>query len=172
MSARKKAEDEARKVLAEMNTRVPVDVESVAEYLGLSIVDEDLESSVSAMLVVKDGRGGVIGVNTNHHPNRKRFSLAHEIGHYLLHRKEATVFVDAAPVFFRDDTSSAGTERQEIEANAFAAELLIPADSLRESVEQQALDPYDDAAVQRLARAFGVSAQALTIKLVRLGLIS
>lgn len=170
MSARK-AEGKARELLTDTGAGVPVDVESVAASLGLSVVDQDLESPVSAMLVVKNGHG-VIGVNANHHPNRRRFSLAHEIGHYLLHREQATVFVDAAPVFFRDDTSSAGTERQEVEANAFAAELLIPTASLRERVEQQALDPYDDAAVHRLARAFGVSAQALTIKLVRLGLIS
>ena len=75
-------------------------------------------------------------------------------------------------MFFRDEISSTGTKEQEVEANAFAAELLIPAASLRERVEQQAVDPYDDATVHRLARTFGVSAQALTIKLVRLGLIS
>lgn len=167
----KKAESKARELLTDMGAGVPVDVESVAAYLGLSVVAQDLEGTVSAMLVVKDGHG-IIGVNANHHPHRRRFSLAHEIGHYLLHREQARVFVDAAPVFFRDDTSSAGTKRQEVEANAFAAELLIPAAALRERVEHQTVDLYDDAAVHRLARAFGVSAQALTIKLVRLGLIS
>jgi Zn-dependent peptidase ImmA (M78 family) len=166
-----KAERRARELLAQIKAGVPVDVNSAAESLDLSVVEQDLESSVSAMLVVKDGHG-VIGVNTNHHPNRRRFSVAHEIGHYLLHRDSASVFVDAAPVFFRAETSAAGTKQQEVEANAFAAELLIPAVSLREQVEQQALDPYDDASVHRLARTFGVSAQALTIKLVKLGLIS
>lgn len=166
-----KAEQKAREVLAEIEAEVPVDVKSVAESLDLSIVEQDLEGSVSAMLVVKDGHG-VIGVNANHHPNRRRFSVAHEIGHYLLHRDSASVFVDAAPVFFRDNTSSAGTKQQEIEANAFAAELLIPGTILREQVKHQAVDLYDDAAVHRLAREFGVSAQALTIKLVRLRLIS
>jgi Zn-dependent peptidase ImmA (M78 family) len=124
-----------------------------------------------AMLVVKDGHG-VIGVIANHHPNRRRFSVAHEIGHYLLHRDSASVFVDAAPVFFRDGTSSAGTEQQEVEANAFAAELLMPAATLRDRLEQQAIGTYEDAAVLRLARALGGSTQALTIKLVSLGLIS
>ena len=165
------AEQKAQELLVEMKAQVPIDVSATAEFVGLSIVEEDLEDSVSGMLVVKDGHG-VIGVNEHHHPNRRRFSVAHEIGHYLLHRKGASVFVDSTPVFFRDETSAAGTKQQEIEANAFAAELLIPAASLRERVEQQALDPYDDAAVHRLARTFGVSAQALTIKLVRLDLIS
>jgi Zn-dependent peptidase ImmA (M78 family) len=168
---RSEVERKARDLIARTGLVIPFDVEAAAESLNLSVVQQDFESSVSAMLVVKDGHG-VIGVNTNHHPNRRRFSVAHEIGHYLLHRDSASVFVDAAPVFFRDDTSSAGTAQQEVEANAFAAELLMPAATLRERLEQQSVDPYDDAAVHRLARAFGVSTQALTIKLVRLGLIS
>ena len=165
------AERVARKLLIESGVHVPVDVEVVAGFLGLSVVDEDLEDSVSGMLVVKDGHG-VIGVNGHHHVNRRRFTTAHEIGHYRLHRKCASVFVDAAPVFYRDDASSAGTKQQEIEANAFAAELLMPEDHLRERVDGMELDLYDDATVFKLARSFGVSAQALTIKLVRLGLIS
>lgn len=165
------AEREARKLLAETEARVPVDLNAVADFLGLSILEEDLEDSVSGMLVVNDGHG-MIGVNGHHHVNRRRFTTAHEIGHFLLHRAGANVFVDAKPVFFRDDISSSGTERQEVEANAFAAELLMPTKHLREQVEDEATDLYDDTAVQKLARSFGVSAQALTIKLVRLGLIS
>jgi Zn-dependent peptidase ImmA (M78 family) len=164
------AERKARELLAEVGAQVPIDMDTVANFLGLSVTEEDLEDSVSGMLVVKDGRG-TIAVNENHHPNRRRFSAAHEMGHYLLHRDSASVFVDAAPVFFRDETSSAGTKKKEIEANAFAAELLMPTASLRERVTEQAVDPYNDAAVHRLARTFGVSAQALTIKLIRLDLI-
>ena len=48
----------------------------------------------------------------------------------------------------------------------------MPAKRLRERIEGMALDLYDDTAVHKLARSFGVSAQAMTIKLVRLGLIS
>ncbi len=165
------AERKARELLAEVGARVPVDVNAVAEYLGLSVVEEDLEGSVSGMLVLKDGRG-VIGVNENHHPNRRRFTVAHEIAHYLLHRGSASVFVDARPVFFRDDDSAACTKQQEIEANAFAAELLVPAVALRERVNHEAVDPYDDAAAHRLAKTFGISTQTLTIKLVRLGLVT
>ena len=165
------AEREARKLLAESGTDVPVDVNAVAGFLGLSVVEEALEDSVSGMLIVKDGHG-VIGVNGHHHANRRRFTAAHEIGHYLLHRNGASVFVDAAPVFFRDDVSSEGTDGQEREANAFAAELLMPARRVRERIEGMALDLYDDTTVQKLAKSFGVSTQALTIKLVRLKMIS
>lgn len=48
----------------------------------------------------------------------------------------------------------------------------MPKERLRERVDGMALDLYDDATVQKLARSFGVSTQALTIKLVRLNMIS
>ncbi len=63
---------------------------------------------------------------------RQRFTIAHELGHFFLHRASSTVFVDAAPIFFRDESSSNGSQREEIEANAFAAELLMPEDAIRQ----------------------------------------
>jgi Zn-dependent peptidase ImmA (M78 family) len=85
---------------------------------------------------IKDGTG-VIGVNNNHHRNRQRFTIAHEIAHYRLHHV-GKVFNDATPVFFRDTTSAAGQSPQEIVANAFAAELLMPENKLRELLREQA----------------------------------
>jgi Zn-dependent peptidase ImmA (M78 family) len=133
------------------------------------VVQQDVEDSVSGMPVIKDDRS-VIGVNQNHHPNRRRFTIGHELGHYVLHRKNAKVFVDASPVFFRDTTSSDGMQLQEIDANAFAAELLMPEDVVREYVGDQLVDVYDDATIRRLAARFEVSVQAVTIRLIRLGL--
>src|SRR4051812_22563300 len=115
----------AKDTLDRVGSKVPVDVEAAAKACGVRVVHQDLEDSVSGMLVIKDGHG-VIGVNQNHHPNRRRFTIGHELGHYILHRRKAKVFVDASPVFFRDETSADGTETQEVDANAFAAELLMP----------------------------------------------
>ncbi len=137
----------------------------------MSVSEEELEDSVSGFLVIRDGRG-IIGVNRRHHPNRKRFTVAHELGHYLLHGDDASVFIDSSPVFFRDDTSSEGTRVQEIEANTFAAELLMPAEILRERVGHHLIDIHDETSVRRLAAEFGVSAQALAIRLTRLDLIT
>jgi Zn-dependent peptidase ImmA (M78 family) len=123
------------------------------------------------MLVVK-GEHAIIGVNEAHHLNRQRFTLAHELGHFLLHHSASSVFIDASPVFFRDETSSDGSKLQEIEANTFAAELLMPEELLRKFINNQPLDAFDERAVRRLAAQFGVSAQALTIRLTRLGLIN
>jgi Zn-dependent peptidase ImmA (M78 family) len=167
--AQSKAVSRAREILRRLGLDVPVDAEAVAEAHEVSVVPQDLEDSVSGILVIKDGHG-IIGVNQNHHPNRRRFTIGHELGHYLLHGKNATVFVDASPVFFRDTTSSDGMQTQEIAANAFAAELLMPEDAVREYVGERLVDVYDDATIRRLAARFGVSVQAITIRLIRLGL--
>ena len=80
------------------------------------------------MIYIKDGVP-IIGVNSLHHPNRQRYTIAHELGHLELHRQLITseVHVDKGfPVLMRDPKSATGTELHEIEANQFAAELLMP----------------------------------------------
>lgn len=166
-----KAEQLARKLRAEEGDALLADVVVLAERHGVAVREGQMEESVSGMLVVKE-RGAVIGVNAKHHPNRQRFTVAHELGHYFLHREEGRVFVDAAPVFFRDGASAEGDDWQEVEANAFAAELLMPKDMLVAEVRDAPVDAFDDLALRRLAARFGVSVQALTIRLTRLGLIS
>lgn len=166
-----KAEDEAKRILANAEYTLPIDVHAIARSHGITILTVSLEDPVSGLLVVKNGNA-TIGVNENHHLNRQRFSLAHELGHYLLHRDKSSVFLDEAPIFFRDEKSSDGSEREEIEANAFAAALLMPEALLREIVRNKPLDAQDDVAVRRLATQFGVSTQALTIRLTRLGFLT
>jgi Zn-dependent peptidase ImmA (M78 family) len=165
-----RAVQEARKLLAAANYPFPINVEDVARSLGISVRQEALEEHVSGVLVIKEA-GAVIGVNSAHHPHRQRFTIAHEIGHYQLHRKQAQLFVDAAPVFFRDGRSAQGVDEQEMEANAFAAELLMPEPEVRDRYQRQPVDIFDDAAVRRLANHFGVSPQALAIRLTRLELV-
>lgn len=106
-------------------------------------------------------------------PTRQRFSIAHEVGHFLLHRKAMTVFIDTQftrPYLaaFRDSTSATGEDKREREANAFAAALLMPESLVREAVAQLAVDVEDDAAVVELAKRFDVSRQAMTFRLVNL----
>ena len=161
----------ARQLLERFGEHLPIDVEAIVKALGIAIRAQELEDSVSGILVRKDGRT-TIGVNENHHPNRQRFTLAHELGHFLLHSNISSVFIDASIIFFRDGASSDGSKAQEIEANAFAAELLMPEKQLREIINNQPLDAFDEGAVRRLAAQFGVSAQALTIRLTKLGLIN
>ncbi|MBF6612273.1 MAG: ImmA/IrrE family metallo-endopeptidase [Chloroflexi bacterium] len=167
------AKQTARRISKEYGDQLPVDVVAIARAHNIDVREVPLDESVSGVLIVKDGRA-IIGVNVAHHPNRKRFSIAHELGHYFLHGRDApsNVFVDAAPVFFRDEHSSDGTEYQEIQANAFAAELLMPETLVKAELRKKRVDAFDEAALHDLAEGFGVSAQALSIRLTKLGLIT
>lgn len=149
----------------------PIDVDAIARYLGIKVVSQPLEDTVSGVLVIKDHHAA-IGVNQLHHDHRKRFSIAHEIGHFVLHRENSHIFVDGALTFHRDQNSSEGIDTQEIQANTFAAELLMPAHMLRTHLAQMDTSSYDQALVGKLASIFNVSEQAMTIRLYNLGLLS
>lgn len=164
----RRARQAARQVLERTECHIPVDIRAVTTAYGLVIRDQALEDEVSGMLVVR-GERALIGVNADHHEHRRRFTIAHELGHFLLHRDQNSVFIDA---FYRDTTSSEGTKKLEIEANAFASELLMPEATVRERVGAQVFGPLNDGAIGHLAEEFNVSVQALTIRLTHLGLLS
>lgn len=117
----------------------------------------------------------IIGVNSLQHPNRQRFTIAHEIAHLELHREliSGQVHVDKGfHVQFaglnRDATSALGTEEIEIQANAFAAELLMPTAFLHQALQSKPFDIDDDAPLEELARKFKVSRQAFEFRLMNL----
>lgn len=148
----------------------PVDVQRIAEGEGLKVTFERFEDNVSGVLI-QQGSNLVVGVNAGHHPNRQRFTIAHELAHYKLHAKNPTVFVDDVMFHFRGQ-SLIDQPPQELEANLFAAALLMPEDFLRYDLEAGSLDALDENAVKKLAHRYGVSPQALTIRLMQLGLLA
>ena len=145
----------------------PVDVETLAAGQGVRLEYKALEENVSGCLVHSQDGVLMMAVNRAHHPNRQRFTIAHELGHLLLHASEPSLFVDDMMVHFRVKDR---IDPKEVEANAFAAALLMPASFLRADLETP-LDPFDEDGVLQLARRYGVSQQALTIRLVGLGLV-
>lgn len=148
--------------------RPPVPVEQIAKNLGLNVRFAPLDADISGA-ILRSNQGIVIGVNSAHHPNRQRFSIAHEVGHYLLH-EGIRVHIDRDfRVNLRSSESSEGLDRDEIQANRFAAELLMPTAFLEKDVIR--LEEIDDAAIQRLAKRYKVSSQAMEIRLANLGLI-
>lgn len=150
--------------------QAPIAVEKVVRHLGLVAQPQSL-AEVSGVLVVEDGRG-VIGYNAAHSSVRQRFTLAHEIGHYVLHARGTgqKLFVDKS-VFKRDEGSSKGEHKEEIEANQFAAALLMPAALVRSEVARLGLDLEDEDAVGTLAKRFNVSTTAMHFRLENVGLI-
>jgi Zn-dependent peptidase ImmA (M78 family) len=165
----KKVKQAVKELLERFGPKIPVDIEAIAEALNISVHTEDLEATVSGILMIKDGHAVVV-INELHPAVRKRFTLAHEIGHYLLHRDSSKVFIDGSPLFFRDYRSTSLSAKQELEANTFAAELLMPASVLRDEIRRQWVDIKDAVAVRRLATKYGVSSKAFVVRLISLGL--
>jgi hypothetical protein len=93
---------------------------------------------------------------------RRRFTIAHEIGHHFLHSDGATVLCRAADV----DQSEDAARLKERQANRFAAELLMPEPVVRERVERDGPD------VEELARIFDVSPIAMAYRLVNLDILT
>lgn len=164
----KAARDAAQKILAEFSVRAaPVPVERIIKTRNIVLQYAPLDEELSGMAYIKDGVG-IIGVNALHHPNRQRFSAAHELAHHVLHVPEisASVHIDKGfRVLHRDELAARGTDPLEIDANAFAAELLMPRQFLLAAVGDAGLDLEDEAAIEALARKFRVSAAAMRNRL-------
>lgn len=166
-------EDQATHTLDQLNlTTIPVDPASVANRLGLTVRFEQFSDDLSGVLMRKS-EGTVIAVNTYHAPARQRFTIAHEIGHFVLQHK-GDLFVDQTVLNRRDGRSSYAIDSQEIEANAFAAALLMP----RQQVTDELLSLMNSGGIEQrnlvkeLARRFQVSDQAMSFRLMNLGLMT
>lgn len=144
----------------------PVPVERIARQMGIRIQYGPLDNDLSGMAHIREGVT-IIGVNSLHAPNRQRFTIAHEIAHIRLHREilESAVHVDR--VLLRDRNSSTGTDSLEIEANAFASELLMPADMMRAALGGRDAVIDDDEQIATLAKKFRVSESAMRYRLSR-----
>ena len=158
----------------------PVDLGRVLDKLELELRVNPMGEEYSGFLVV-DKR--VIVVNEFHPAVRRRFTIAHEIGHYDLHRgdQDATdVFIDRTAyfdneqeVYFRRNQLNAADYRMEAEANAYAASLLMPRELLERYLAQHSgkIDFSKSKGIGVLAEAFGVSRIAMGYRLRNLNLM-
>jgi Zn-dependent peptidase ImmA (M78 family) len=152
-------------------TEAPVSVSRIAKAKGARIFVKSLEGDLSGFLY-RDNSNAVIGVNTKHSKTRQNFTIAHELGHLLLHDQEKLHVDHEFRVRLRNDVSSQGTDEAEREANFFAASLLMPKEFLRNDLaEEDYVDLLDGQFLRALARKYGVSAQALVNRLKNLGYI-
>ena len=151
----------------------PVDVANLAKALGVEVQEAPAEEDLSGFLYRDRKRNSaIIGLNAEHHPNRRNFTAAHELGHYLLHDFDALHVDRDFKVWLRNDASSKGTEIEEREANLFAAELLMPIQFLEKDVEEVGtFDLLDEEVLGELANKYGVSTQAMTFRLAYLGYV-
>lgn len=160
--SRESAEDEARSlIMSEWADRgLPIDPTYIAKQVGVSVFEVDLAGDIDAML--KYYRGGstpAIFVNPRTSLNRKRFSVAHELGHFVLNsRLDPEGGILKTDTFYRDSNSQTGGDPVEVFANQFAAELLMPSRFVRALAEQGKTDLV-------MAADFGVSLEALRNRL-------
>jgi Zn-dependent peptidase ImmA (M78 family) len=172
---RQAIDDKAERVLRETDTyRAPVAIDVVAHRLQLTIEAAALGENVSGMLVVENERGA-IGYNATHAPVRQRFTIAHEISHYILHAKKKSrkpqLFIDRSVTFRRDENSSTGDDSEEVEANQMGAALLMPKGLVHQEIKKYDLDLDDEDAISLLAKRFHVSTAAMTNRLLTLGML-
>jgi len=147
--------------------RPPVPVDHIAEALGARIRYSPFDGELAGMLI-RDNDKTVIGVNSLHHINRQRFTIAHECGHLLLHKGKDVHIDRSFRVNRRDEVSSQAIDPEEIEANRFAAELLMPYDMIMNDLVAYDIDIEDEEQLKELAGKYQVSVQALTHRITNL----
>jgi Zn-dependent peptidase ImmA (M78 family) len=140
---------------------LPCLLTAVEERAGLPVVVGRLPEGIAGVCFRSDATT-VLWVNGEQARVRQRFTLAHELGHAWC-RHDGRLEVDTVATL-----SGRTTNPYEIEANAFAAEFLVPRAAMQELVdEDQTLDE-----IVTIAAHFGVSAIVVVFRLKTLGLIS
>lgn len=139
----------------------PVDPAKIASEMGLDVFITDLPGKVSGALIKQRDQDPAIFLNGDDNKVRQRFSCGHELGHYIARqadRGDEYEYVD-----LRGEIANNGTHPDEIFANKFSAELLMPVDEV-EKLHSQGHPSYI------MAHYFGVSDDAMKYRLKNLGL--
>lgn len=151
----------------------PIQVEAMAWNEGIQVARTVSQGEESGFLL-RDSQRTLIGLNASNSPNRQRFTIAHELGHWLLHKGKPLIVDHAVRINKRNNLSSTATDREEIEANAFAAALLMPAAMLYTELNKEVAAGNNtvDRLIDRLASTFEVSSDAMRYRLANLGIIT
>lgn len=161
-----KLSDDEFAILDSHLSNIPVKLGALAKDLGISVKVSTLKTGVSGLI---QREGGIYKIKLNRYESRERqrFTLAHEISHYLLHRdlidKNENGIVDN--VLYRSGEAA----NVEYEANKLASCIVVPSEVLIEELEAHS-DYESTAQVEILARRFEVSKAAMEIKFEELGI--
>jgi len=139
----------------------PVKVGTLARELGMRVIKSPLAPTISGLIRPSEetSSGFEIVVNKYEPPERQRFTIAHEIGHFLLHRADiGSGVVDS--IMYRSALSS----RKETEANKLAAAIIMPDEPLSAAIKRLGDVDYPGV-VDELAEDFRVSVPAMRIRL-------
>jgi Zn-dependent peptidase ImmA (M78 family) len=157
-----KIESIAEELLARFDIKqIPIPIEELARSLDIR-VSRAPSKDFSGLLIRKDGHA-LIGVNSAEAPVRQRFTIAHELGHFILHPQQ-DAFVD----FRKDRTAKEVKPPRERHADMFAAALLMPRKILLRDFRRLAKDGYTDGMTAKLATQYAVSEDAMRFRLMNL----
>lgn len=168
---KRKIESKVEEILEDAKMLGPfaVDLFDVAERFEIRVIDKDL-GNISGMSFMKNNQKYIVLNTRESKAERKNFTLAHEIGHMFLHHAEPVSVSEGAGILLRDSNSSAGNDIKEIEANFFAASLLMPRSSIEKWVINKGTYSYlSEETLLDMATDFNVSIAAMSIRLSSLG---
>ena len=150
----------------------PVPVEQIAVAKGIQIIKSAADWSESGFLLRDNGRI-IIGINARNSPRRQRFTIAHELGHWLMHDGKPLIVDQSVMINKRSDVSSQAKDWQEIQANQFAADLLMPKEFIMDELRRQMTPGIGsrEELISLLARTFDVSNDAMNWRLINLGVL-
>lgn len=131
--------------------------ELISSFEDIEIKYDTMDIAKSGSLSCVDGKW-IMCINSSHNPKRQRFTMAHELGHYILHKGKNIEFVDTT--FFRSDEM----DSIEYSANEFASRLLMPEDKLRKLIDEDKIKNIGE-----LAYRFEVSSAAMKYRVISLG---
>lgn len=151
--------EEARRLIDAAHEELPVKLSALAKQLGVRLIASTLPAGISGEL--RPSADGVWAISINRHDSsrRQRFTVAHELAHYLLHRDQigGGIKEDA---LYRSGLSDA----REAEANRLAAEILMPSNLVQQRLREHGGSASEEV-VAKLAVEFGVSEAAMAIRL-------
>ncbi len=156
-------------IIEHYKSSTPVDLEELLGDLNITLERSyELHRDISGELEKREDGSFIIRVNASHAKTRQRFTIAHELGHYMLHRMLIGKGVDDNKAYRSESKGNFNNTnikpRHETEANQFAASLLMPAGQVRAAYEA-------NPSVFHLAQHFSVSEAAMSIRLRSLRLV-
>lgn len=157
-----RVDQDQRGVIDRYLTEYPVKLGHLARDLGLAIKVASMGTGVSGQ-IMKEGEQYVIRVNRNEARERQRFTIGHEIAHFLLHKP----IIDSSPDGITDNVlyRSGAPERVEYEANRLAADLVMPMGLIEKKLREDFGGVVTEATIESLASTFEVSKAAMEIRL-------
>ncbi|WP_223203903.1 ImmA/IrrE family metallo-endopeptidase [Bacillus halotolerans] len=169
---RKAINDIANSIKNALDLQIPVEIEKVPEMLGGTLIYEEFDDDKLEAMISKHEDNFIIQISPNSPFNRRRFSIAHELGHLFLHMgyliddnlwQSVGDYRDS--VYYR-----LGHSTEEYEANEFAAAILMPEHEFKEVARANLVDGLFN--ITNIASEFDVSEEAATLRGRWLGIFS